>query len=68
MSAILELPEARPLVAHLSVENFHRSGELGIYGKRAELIRGIVFEKPPVTPLHCKLSKRLYDFLQNLKT
>ena len=50
MSAILELPEARPLVAHLSVENFHRSGELGIYGKRAELIRGIVFEKPPVTP------------------
>ena len=56
MSAILELPEARPLVAHLSVENFHRSGELGIYGKRAELIRGIVFEKLPMTPLHRKLN------------
>ena len=66
MSAILELPEARPRVAHLSVENFHRSGELGIYGKRAELIRGIVFEKLPTTPLHRKLNKRLYDFLQVL--
>ena len=62
----MNCPEARPLVAHLSVENFHRSGELGIYGKRAELIRGIVFEKPLRTPLHCKLSKRLYDSLMNL--
>ena len=66
MSAILELPEARSLVAHLSVEEFHRGGEIGIYGKRAELLRGIVFEKPPGTPLHCKLSKRLYDSLLNL--
>ena len=66
MSAILELPEARPLVAHLSVENFHRSGELGIYGKRAELLRGIVFDKLPMTPLHRKLNKRLCDFLQDL--
>lgn len=66
MSAILELPEARPLVAHLSVENFHRSGELGIYGKRAELIRGIVFEKLPMTPLHQKISKRVYDHILKL--
>ena len=66
MSAILELPEARRLVALLSVENFHRSGELGIYGKRAELIRGIVFEKPSATPLHCKISKRLYDSFTKL--
>lgn len=66
MSAILELPEARPLVAHLSVEGFHRSGELGIYGKRAELLRGIVFEKLPMTPLHRKLNKRLYDYLRDL--
>ncbi len=67
MSAILELPEARPLVARLTVEEFHRSAELGIYGKRAELIRGIVFEKSPVTALHRKLSKRLYDHLRDLR-
>jgi Uma2 family endonuclease len=66
MSAILELPEARPLVARLSVEEFHRSAALGIYGKRAELIRGIVFEKRPMTPLHQKISKRLYDSILKL--
>ena len=53
-------------MAHLFVEEFHRGGEIGIYGKRAELLRGIVFEKLPRTPLHCKLSKRLYDSLMNL--
>ena len=66
MSAILELPEARPLVAHLSVEKFHRGGELGFYGKRAELIRGIVFDKLPMTPLHQKISKRVYDHILKL--
>ena len=66
MKAILELPEARPWVAHLSVEEFHRTAELGIYGKRAELLRGIVFQKPPVSPLHQKISKRLYDHLLKL--
>jgi Uma2 family endonuclease len=50
----------------LSVEEFHRSAALGIYGKRAELIRGIVFEEPTVAPQHQKMSKRLYDFILKL--
>ena len=66
MSAILELPEARPLVSRLTVEKFHRGTELGFYGKRAELLRGIVFEKLPMTPLHRKLIKQIYDHLRDL--
>ena len=41
--------------------------ELGVYGKRAELIRGIVFEKPAMPPVHTKLSKRLYDQILRLR-
>jgi Uma2 family endonuclease len=65
-TAILDLPDARERMVRLSVEDFHRATELGVFGKRAELIRGIVFEKPPVFPLHQKLSKRLYDHLLKL--
>ncbi|MCI0534096.1 MAG: Uma2 family endonuclease [Verrucomicrobiales bacterium] len=65
-TAILDLPDARQRVARVSVEDFHRMTELGVYGKRAELLRGIVFEKLPVTPLHRKLTKRLYDHFMEL--
>ncbi len=65
-TAILDLPDARQRVARVSVEDFHRMTELGVYGKRAELLRGIVFEKPAVSPLHQKISKRLYDRLLTL--
>ena len=34
-----------PTLTRISVEDFHRISELGIYGKRAELIRGVVFQK-----------------------
>ena len=67
MSAILDLPGARQHVARFSVEDFHRGTEVGPYGKRAELIRGIIFEKPPMSPLHQKLSKRLYDQFLTLR-
>ncbi len=67
MSAILDLPEARQQVARLSVEDFHRMTEAGVFGIREELIRGIVLKKMAVSPLHRKLSKRLYDSLLNLQ-
>lgn len=66
-TAILDLPDARQRVARVSVEDFHRMTDLGVYGKRAELIRGIVFEKPAVAPLHQRISKRLYDRLLTLE-
>jgi Uma2 family endonuclease len=67
MTAILDLPEARPLVTRLSIEDYHRIAELGVLDKRTELIRGVLFQKPPMSPLHRKLSKRVYERILDLR-
>src|SRR4051812_39803896 len=54
------------VLARITVEDFHRISELGIYGKRAELIRGVVFEKPPMSPLHRDTSTWLRDYIYDL--
>jgi len=61
MAAILEIPEVRQRVSALSVEEYHRLGEFNQRGRRTELIRGIVIEKGPKSPLHSFIAKRLYD-------
>ncbi len=55
-----------PEPTRISVEDFHRISELGIYDKRAELIRGVVFQKPPMSPLHRDVSTWLRDYLYDL--
>ncbi len=66
MSAILEIPEVRRRVSHLSVEEYHRLEEFNENGKRTELIRGILIEKMSKSPLHFAVSKHIYDLLQRL--
>jgi Uma2 family endonuclease len=61
MPAILEIPEVRQRVSALSVEEYHRLGELNEKGRRTELIRGIVIQKLSKSPLHGFIGKRLYD-------
>ena len=63
MSAILEIPEVRRRVSHLSVEEYHRLDEYNENGKRTELIRGILIEKMAKSPLHRLISSLLYAFL-----
>lgn len=63
MVDILELPEVRRQIARTSVEAFHRGTASGVYGKRTELLRGIVFEKMAMSPLHRRLGLWLYDKL-----
>ena len=67
MSSILELREARERAMHWSVDNYVQFGEMlsehGVLPKRAELIRGIIIEKMPKSPLHVRLTKWLYDLL-----
>lgn len=65
--AILELPEVRQQFARLSVANFHRVAELGIYDKRDMLIRGIVIKKMSGSPLHRRLEIQLYERLRDLR-
>ncbi len=67
MPELLELSPRRQKLVRISVEEFHRIEDLGIYSKRAELIRGVVFEKPPMSPLHQYLSGELSDHLKALQ-
>ncbi len=56
-----------PALTRITVEDFHRIAELGIYDKRAELIRGVVFQKPLMSPLHRDTSTWLRDYLYDLR-
>jgi Uma2 family endonuclease len=69
MSAILEIPEVRQRVSHLTVEEYHRLDEVNEKGRRTELLRGIVIEKMSKSPLHRTIASRLYQlFLARLPT
>ncbi len=63
MSAILDLPEVRARLSTLSVETYEALDEMGVLDKRAELIRGMIIQKMPKSPLHCKLIKRIFLYL-----
>ena len=63
MAAILDIPEVRQRVSRLSVEEYHRLDEFNENGRRTELIRGIVIEKMPKSPLHRTVSAILYESL-----
>jgi Uma2 family endonuclease len=63
MTALLELPAFRERVHGLSVEDYHRLGELGILSTDVELLRGIVVTKMPKTPLHELVAQKLLHIL-----
>ena len=60
MPAILELPEVRARVSPLRVEAYEALGEMGALDKRVELIRGVIVDKMPKSPLHRKLARRIF--------
>jgi hypothetical protein len=64
MPAILEIREMRERVAPLSVETYHRMMNDGSIGNRAELIEGVIIEKMGKSPLHTRLSHRLFEILR----
>src|SRR6266404_4118364 len=59
MTALLELPGVPERVHRLSVDDYHRAGEIGMLGKDVELLRGIVVRKMPKSPLHELVSQNL---------
>jgi Uma2 family endonuclease len=58
MTALLEVPAIRQRVARLSVEDYHRLGELPV-----ELLRGTIIEKMSKSPIHYSLVESLRDIL-----
>ena len=43
----------------MSVSNYHRAGEIGMLGEDVELLRGIVVQKMPKSPLHELVCQKL---------
>ena len=67
MAAILDLPGVRTRVSPLSVEAYEALAEKGVLEKKAELIRGMIVKKMPKSPLHRKLTRRIFLILLALK-
>ena len=61
MADILDLPEVRARMVRLSVESYERLVELGMMDRRVELIRGILLQKLPKSPLHVFLTQRFHE-------
>ena len=62
-SQMLEIPEVRACISAVSVAQYHQFPEFNESGRRTELIRGVVIEKMPKSPLHASIAKLLYDGL-----
>jgi Uma2 family endonuclease len=63
MTALLELPDVRERVQGLSVEGYHRLGELQMLSEQVELLRGFVIAKMPKSPLHELVAQKLMKLL-----
>lgn len=52
MLAVLENPELRKHALPISVSTYHFMYQHGMVTEHAELVRGVIFEKMPKSPLH----------------
>ncbi len=59
MIPILENPSIRRQIAPLSVETYHTLGHMGNIPENVELLRGVIVEKMPKSPLHSAVRQRL---------
>lgn len=63
MTPLLDLPAVRRRVHPLTVETYHRLGEMGVLSEDVELLRGLVVTKMPKSPLHEFVSQMLMKLL-----
>ena len=66
MHDILDLPEVRARVSRISVARYHETPELNENGRPTELIRGIIIEKMPKSPLHASIVTILSKLLTGM--
>ena len=67
VATILDLPEVLPRLVRWTVDEYEHLAEQGLIPKQAELLRGLVIEKMPKSPLHRALAKRLYDLIDTMR-
>lgn len=66
MESILDAPGVRRAGYQLSVESYHRLGEIGVLGHDVELLEGYLIKKMPKSPLHTYLCQWLLEAIQRL--
>jgi len=59
----VDQPAFRARMHPISVETYHRLGEVGPIGERTELIRGAIIDRTPKSPLHSSILELLADHL-----
>ncbi len=59
MTSLLELPTVRERVHRVSVADYHRAFAAGALPENVELLRGIIVNKMPKSPLHEFLAQKL---------
>lgn len=59
MLAIADEPAIRSRLHPMSVETYHLLGKLGGLGQRTELLRGVVIDQMPKSPLHSSIIRVL---------
>ena len=64
VNTVLESLEARERVLPLSVRAYHDLAERGLITERAELLRGVIFEKMPKSRFHVRLVRYLEALLR----
>lgn len=60
MLPVLENPEFRRRALPISVPAYHSMSQQGLVAQRAELIRGVIIEKMPKSPLHSRITSILH--------
>lgn len=63
MISVLEKPEIRHRALPISVPAYHVMFQQGLVEERAELIRGVVIEKMPKSPLHTYIASMIHRAL-----
>ena len=64
MHDLLEMPEVRARLQRVSVAEYHAKVEAGTVGKRMELVRGLIIEKMPKSPLHSYTVTELFRMIE----
>lgn len=63
--SILEKTNIRQQFYPITLENYHKLGELGIIPEKTELLEGVVIKKMPKNPIHSGMVSKIFHFLIN---
>ena len=64
MSSILDNPAVREVAVPVTVEQYHRMGDVGLISKDTELLSGVIVEKMNKSPNHSWIVQYLVDLLR----